>query len=126
MNLNIKFSIKYIFIYRSLQWCQNQECVPIVDQPRHIDGGWGEWGSWSECSRTCGAGVSIVERKCDHPEPAHGGKFCIGERRRYKICNTQPCPEGAPSFRAVQCSDYDGKEYKGKNYTWLPYFDQSE
>ncbi|XP_012218782.1 A disintegrin and metalloproteinase with thrombospondin motifs 7 isoform X4 [Linepithema humile] len=107
-------------------WCQNQECVPIVDRPRHIDGGWGEWGSWSECSRTCGAGVSIVERKCDHPEPAHGGKFCIGERRRYKICNTQPCPEGAPSFRALQCSDYDGTEYKGKNYTWLPYFDQTE
>jgi len=110
----------------SSQWCQNQECVPIVDRPRHIDGGWGEWGSWSDCSRTCGAGVSIVERKCDHPEPAHGGKFCIGERRRYKICNTQPCPEGAPSFRAVQCSNYDGKEYKGKNYTWLPYFDQSK
>ncbi|XP_070161221.1 A disintegrin and metalloproteinase with thrombospondin motifs 7 isoform X2 [Polyergus mexicanus] len=107
-------------------WCQNQECVPIVDRPRQIDGGWGEWGSWSECSRTCGAGVSIVERKCDHPEPAHGGKFCIGERRRYKICNTQPCPEGTPSFRAVQCSNYDGKEYKGKNYTWLPYFDQTE
>ncbi|XP_076227751.1 A disintegrin and metalloproteinase with thrombospondin motifs 7 isoform X1 [Nomia melanderi] len=107
-------------------WCQNQECVPIVDRPRQIDGGWGEWGSWSECSRSCGAGVSIVERKCDHPEPAHGGKFCIGERRRYKICNTQPCPEGTPSFRAVQCSNYDGKEYKGKNYTWLPYFDQTE
>ncbi|XP_032687122.1 A disintegrin and metalloproteinase with thrombospondin motifs 7-like isoform X2 [Odontomachus brunneus] len=107
-------------------WCQNQECVPIVDRPRHIDGGWGEWGSWSECSRTCGAGVSIVERKCDHPEPAHGGKFCIGERRRYKICNTQPCPEGEPSFRAIQCSNYDGKEYTGKNYTWLPYFDQME
>ncbi|XP_077275521.1 A disintegrin and metalloproteinase with thrombospondin motifs 7 isoform X1 [Temnothorax americanus] len=107
-------------------WCQNQECVPIVDRPRQIDGGWGEWGSWSECSRSCGAGVSIVERKCDHPEPAHGGKFCIGERRRYKICNTQPCPEGTPSFRAVQCSSYDDKEYKGKNYTWLPYFDQTE
>ncbi|XP_043277591.1 A disintegrin and metalloproteinase with thrombospondin motifs 7-like isoform X2 [Venturia canescens] len=107
-------------------WCQNQECVPIVDHPLEIDGGWGEWGSWSECSRSCGAGVSIVERKCDHPEPAHGGKFCIGERRRYKICNTQSCPEGMPSFRSVQCSEYDGKEYKGKNYTWLPYFDQTE
>lgn len=100
--------------------------MPIVDKPRQIDGGWGEWGSWSECSRTCGAGVSIVERKCDHPEPAHGGKFCIGERRRYKICNTDPCPEETASFRAVQCSHYDGKEYKGKNYTWLPYFDQSK
>ncbi|XP_015187266.1 PREDICTED: A disintegrin and metalloproteinase with thrombospondin motifs 7-like isoform X2 [Polistes dominula] len=107
-------------------WCQNQKCVPIVDRSHPIDGSWGEWGSWSECSRSCGAGVSIIERKCDHPEPAHGGKFCIGERRRYKICNTEPCSEGTPSFRAVQCSNYDGKEYKGKNYTWLPYFDQTE
>ncbi|XP_012281942.2 A disintegrin and metalloproteinase with thrombospondin motifs 7 [Orussus abietinus] len=107
-------------------WCQNQECVPIADRPSQIDGGWGEWGNWSECSRTCGAGVSIMERKCDHPEPAHGGQFCIGERRRYKICNTDPCPDGVPSFRSVQCSSYNGKEYKRKNYTWLPYFDQTE
>ncbi|XP_046737583.1 A disintegrin and metalloproteinase with thrombospondin motifs 7 [Diprion similis] len=107
-------------------WCQNQECVPIVDMPSAIDGGWGEWGKWEPCSRTCGAGVSIIERKCDHPEPAHGGKFCVGERRRYKICNTEPCPEGAPSFRSVQCTAYNDKPYKGKNYTWLPYFDQSE
>ncbi|XP_014212898.1 A disintegrin and metalloproteinase with thrombospondin motifs 7-like isoform X2 [Copidosoma floridanum] len=107
-------------------WCQNQECVPIVDRPNPVDGSWGEWGSWSECSRSCGAGVSIIERKCDQPEPANGGKFCIGKRRRYKICNTQACPEGVPSFRSVQCSAYNGKEYKGKNYTWLPYFDQTE
>ncbi|XP_034943192.1 A disintegrin and metalloproteinase with thrombospondin motifs 7 isoform X2 [Chelonus insularis] len=107
-------------------WCQNQKCVPIVDRPSQIDGGWGKWGNWTECSRTCGAGVSIMERKCDHPRPAHGGKFCIGERRRYKICNTDPCPEGVPSFRSIQCSKYDNTEYKGKNYTWLPYFDQNE
>ncbi|XP_058791998.1 A disintegrin and metalloproteinase with thrombospondin motifs 7-like isoform X2 [Phymastichus coffea] len=107
-------------------WCQNQECVPIVDRPQQIDGGWGEWGAWSGCSRSCGAGVSIVERKCDHPEPANGGKFCIGKRRRYKICNTEACPEGQPSFRSVQCTNYNGVEYKGKNYTWLPYFDQTE
>ncbi|XP_024946984.1 A disintegrin and metalloproteinase with thrombospondin motifs 7 isoform X2 [Cephus cinctus] len=107
-------------------WCQNQKCVSMADRPDPIDGGWGEWGAWSECSRTCGAGVSVVERKCDHPQPAHEGKFCIGERRRYKICNTDPCPEGAPSFRSIQCSNYNGKEYKGKNYTWLPYFEQTE
>lgn len=108
------------------KWCQNQKCVPIVDRLSPVDGGWGDWGNWSDCSRTCGAGVSINERKCDNPEPENGGKFCIGERRRYKICNHQPCDEGTPSFRSIQCSAYDGKEYKGKNYTWLPYFDQGK
>ncbi|KAJ8669558.1 hypothetical protein QAD02_000817, partial [Eretmocerus hayati] len=107
-------------------WCQDQQCVPMADQPNQIDGSWGEWSAWSECSRSCGAGISITERVCNHPSPANGGKFCIGERRRYKICNNQACPEGQASFRSLQCSKYDTTEYKGKNYTWLPYFDQAE
>lgn len=96
------------------------------DKPIEVDGGWGEWGPWSECSRSCGAGVSIMERKCDHPKPTNGGKFCTGERRRYNICNVESCPEDAPSFRSFQCNSHNEEEYKGKNYTWLPYFDQSK
>lgn len=72
-----------------LQWCVNQSCVPIGDAAEPIAGGWGEWGEWSACSRSCGAGVSIKERFCDHPSPAFGGSYCLGERRKYKICNTQ-------------------------------------
>lgn len=71
------------------QWCLNQQCVTIGERPEAIHGGWSDWGSWSECSRTCGAGVSITERQCDHPVPAFGGKFCVGERRRYRVCNTE-------------------------------------
>ncbi|XP_021933903.1 A disintegrin and metalloproteinase with thrombospondin motifs 7-like isoform X2 [Zootermopsis nevadensis] len=107
-------------------WCLNQQCVTIGERPEAIHGGWSDWGSWSECSRTCGAGVSITERQCDHPVPAFGGKFCVGERRRYRVCNTEPCPDGVPSFRAVQCSNYNGQEFHGRNYTWLPYFDKTE
>lgn len=107
-------------------WCQEQKCVPIVEPPVAIDGGWGEWSDWSECSRSCGAGVSIMKRECDHPAPVAGGHFCIGERKRYKICNTDPCPEDQPSFRATQCSSFDNHTYQGKLYTWVPYFDQDE
>lgn len=49
------------------KWCQNQECVPIEDQPPPIDGQWGNWTEYSECSRTCGGGVSIASRECDNP-----------------------------------------------------------
>ncbi|KAH1005898.1 hypothetical protein HUJ04_006801 [Dendroctonus ponderosae] len=108
------------------KWCQDQKCVPMMDPPVAIDGGWGEWGSWSECSRTCGSGVSIMSRECDHPMPTAGGKFCVGERKRYKICNTDPCPEGEPTYRALQCSWYDNKTYEGKKYEWQPYFDQAD
>lgn len=95
----------------------------MLEPPSPIDGGWGEWSSWSECSRTCGAGVSVMSRDCNHPTPAYGGKYCVGERKRYSICNTQPCPPGEPTFRASQCSQYDDKMYEGKKYKWQPYFD---
>ncbi|XP_054289073.1 A disintegrin and metalloproteinase with thrombospondin motifs 7-like [Macrosteles quadrilineatus] len=107
-------------------WCVNQACVSIGESSEPIAGGWGEWGEWSECSRSCGAGVSVRERLCDHPTPAFGGSYCLGERRRYRICNTQACPESSLSFRAEQCSSFDNEPYFGKNYTWLPYFETSE
>ncbi|XP_008201118.2 A disintegrin and metalloproteinase with thrombospondin motifs 7 isoform X1 [Tribolium castaneum] len=108
------------------KWCQDQKCVPIMEPPVAIDGGWGEWSSWSECSRTCGAGVSVTQRECDHPTPTAGGRFCTGERRRYRMCNTDPCPDNTPTFRALQCSKHNNKTYEGKKYEWQPYFDQEE
>ncbi|XP_055914270.1 A disintegrin and metalloproteinase with thrombospondin motifs 7 [Eupeodes corollae] len=105
------------------KWCQNGQCVPMEEvSPR--DGGWGNWSQWSECSRSCGGGVSIQQRECNNPVPANGGVFCIGERRRYIICNKEPCPEGEPSFRAQQCSYYNSIPYRGEFYKWLPYFDK--
>lgn len=108
------------------KWCREQKCVLMEDPPRAVPGDWGNWTEWSECSRTCGSGISIQSRVCDNPPPANGGMFCIGERTRYKTCNTDPCPPNEPSFRAVQCSKYDNETFRGQNYTWLPYFDTRE
>lgn len=105
------------------QWCQDQKCVEIMDLPAPVDGGWGNWSDWGVCSRSCGAGVSMQTRECDHPTPANGGSFCIGERARYKTCNIDPCPEDEPSFRAQQCSKQNSKVIKGQQYTWLPFLD---
>lgn len=108
------------------KWCQDHKCVPMMEPPLAIDGGWGDWSSWTPCSRSCGAGVSMMTRDCDHPSPKAGGRFCVGERRRYKICNTDACPADEPSFRAVQCSRYNNETYEGKKWTWLSYFDSNE
>ncbi|XP_034246810.1 A disintegrin and metalloproteinase with thrombospondin motifs 7-like [Thrips palmi] len=110
------------------KWCQDQQCTEMAELAEPVPGGWSSWGEWGPCSRSCGAGVSILERRCDHPTPRHGGAYCLGERRRYRVCNTQPCPEDAPSFRAVQCAAYNNRTYHGHyaNYTWLPYFDADE
>uniref|UniRef100_A0A336MHP1 CSON001890 protein n=1 Tax=Culicoides sonorensis TaxID=179676 RepID=A0A336MHP1_CULSO len=108
------------------KWCQDQHCVEMDDPPVKIDGGWGNWSDWSECTRTCGAGIQSQVRFCDHPSPANGGEYCVGERARYKVCNTDPCPEGEQSFRALQCASHDNDTVKGQQYTWLPYFDSHE
>ncbi|XP_058060876.1 A disintegrin and metalloproteinase with thrombospondin motifs 7 [Anopheles bellator] len=107
-------------------WCQNQQCVEVEELPAPVDGGWGDWSAWSECSRSCGFGIAKQTRECDHPSPAHGGTFCIGERARYKTCHLQSCALGSPSFRAAQCSSHDNDTIKGDRYTWLPYFDKNE
>ncbi|NWH61339.1 ATS7 metalloproteinase, partial [Geococcyx californianus] len=102
------------------KWCFNGECVPVGYRPAAIDGGWGSWSSWAACSRSCGAGVQSAERQCSSPTPKYGGKYCLGERKRFRICNVRPCPLNKPSFRQVQCSQFNPMLYKGKLYKWTP------
>ncbi|KAH0620133.1 hypothetical protein JD844_014766 [Phrynosoma platyrhinos] len=84
------------------------------------NGGWAAWGPWEGCSRTCGAGVQSAERQCNSPTPKYGGRYCLGERKRFRVCNTQSCPSDKPSFRHIQCSRFDARPYKGKFYKWTP------
>lgn len=74
-------------IFVVVQWCYNKECVEIGERPKALNGEWGAWGSWSECSRTCGGGVSMRERLCNNPQPANKGRYCLGKRYEYNICN---------------------------------------
>ncbi|XP_045512095.1 A disintegrin and metalloproteinase with thrombospondin motifs 7-like [Pieris brassicae] len=108
-------------------WCQNQTCVAQTPSPAPRDGGWGPWSDWSECSRTCGAGVSTQYRECNNPEPYNNGHYCIGDRSRYKVCNTDPCPLNEPSFREVQCARYNNTTYNNETISkWIPYIDQDK
>uniref|UniRef100_A0A663MYA6 ADAM metallopeptidase with thrombospondin type 1 motif 7 n=1 Tax=Athene cunicularia TaxID=194338 RepID=A0A663MYA6_ATHCN len=102
------------------KWCFNGECVPVGYRPSAIDGSWGSWSSWASCSRSCGAGVQSAERQCSNPTPKYGGRYCLGERKRFRICNVRPCPRDKPSFRQVQCSQFNPMLYKGKLYKWTP------
>ncbi|KAH8266756.1 hypothetical protein KR026_005522 [Drosophila bipectinata] len=106
------------------KWCQNGKCVRR-EELAAVNGGWGNWSEWSDCSRSCGGGVSTQQRECDSPVPANGGVFCIGERKRYKVCRKRPCPEYEPSFRAQQCAKFDNVSYQGATYKWLPFFDKN-
>ncbi|XP_053530456.1 A disintegrin and metalloproteinase with thrombospondin motifs 12 isoform X2 [Ictalurus punctatus] len=102
------------------KWCISGECVVVGKLPETVNGGWGQWSTWSHCSRTCGAGVQSADRECDKPKPAFGGKYCTGERKRYRMCNTLPCVKKKPSFRDMQCSEFDTVPYHNQLYEWIP------
>ncbi|XP_019412229.1 PREDICTED: hemicentin-1 isoform X1 [Crocodylus porosus] len=64
--------------------CQNKPCP--------VDGNWSEWGSWEECSKTCGQGNRTRTRTCSNPSGQHGGKPCEGNAVESIMCNVRPCP----------------------------------
>lgn len=48
------------------QWCQEGKCVDrTLNLP--VDGGWGNWDPWTECSLSCGGGIRTSKRECNNP-----------------------------------------------------------
>ncbi|KAF4095523.1 hypothetical protein G5714_023126 [Onychostoma macrolepis] len=83
--------------------CQNCTCEAGVLQCDsvpgcHVDGSWGQWAPWSECSAQCGGGAKIRTRECDNPAPQSGGRECVGSGRQQKACNTHSCTDSGPWF----------------------------
>ncbi|XP_006865675.1 PREDICTED: papilin [Chrysochloris asiatica] len=95
--------------------------APKVHRQRRQRDVWGPWGEWSPCSRTCGGGISFRERPC-YSQRTDGGSSCVGPTRGHRSCRTESCPAGARDFRAEQCSEFDGIEFQGRRYKWLPYY----
>ena len=58
------------------------------------DGGYSEWSSWSQCSKTCGDGRHSRSRSCTNPPPSPGGKDCsqLGPDTEYEDCSDGGCP----------------------------------
>lgn len=59
-----------------------------------VDGGYGEWSQFSQCSRTCGGGDKKRSRSCNSPAPEHGGRNCsgLGPAQETQSCNSNKCP----------------------------------
>uniref|UniRef100_A0A8W8IWI5 Peptidase M12B domain-containing protein n=1 Tax=Magallana gigas TaxID=29159 RepID=A0A8W8IWI5_MAGGI len=82
--------------------CFKLTCTTFADArqtPKIIrPGGWGPWGAWQSCSRTCGVGVTYRRRRCNNPSPInHPG--CEGgdsNANEAKICNSEPCSDDSP------------------------------
>ncbi|XP_077579277.1 A disintegrin and metalloproteinase with thrombospondin motifs 15 [Stigmatopora nigra] len=89
-----------------------------------VDGRWGRWGVFGDCSRTCGGGVQLAKRECNNPVPENGGKYCYGLRVKYRSCNLNPCFETGKSFREEQCEVFNGMNMNtnrlGSSVVWVP------
>ena len=70
-----------------------------------VNGNWGKWSIYSNCSRKCGGGEQIKSRLCIRPSPSNGGLQClktngnsseitdrVTEENVSRTCNTNPCP----------------------------------
>ncbi|XP_077105471.1 A disintegrin and metalloproteinase with thrombospondin motifs 8-like isoform X2 [Ranitomeya variabilis] len=98
--------------------CQVEDEVLPPQVP--VDGNWGSWNPWGECSRSCGGGVRFSYRECNDPQPHNGGKYCQGLRAKYESCSTQECPPGEKSFRDLQCEIHNFSDRHGNLKVWLP------
>ena len=47
--------------------CYQSNCVPYTEVATPTDGGWSEWGEWTDCSLECGMGIKHRDRECNSP-----------------------------------------------------------
>lgn len=66
-----------------------------------VNGGFTSWTNWTECSESCGGGVTSRTRSCTNPMPMYGGKSCSEKPVETKECNAEPCPEPKSEYRQI-------------------------
>ncbi|XP_061680955.1 hemicentin-1 isoform X2 [Syngnathoides biaculeatus] len=74
-----------------IQRCETATCP--------VDGNWGPWQSWGECSASCGGGERTRMRLCNGPSPSNGGRLCPGDSSQLSRCNIEACPGGPQMAR---------------------------
>ena len=70
------------------------EVSPCNTKPCPINGDYGPWSVFSECTVSCGNGTRKRARNCSNPYPRHGGQNCslLGPSVETAFCNTNLCP----------------------------------
>ncbi|XP_072835165.2 A disintegrin and metalloproteinase with thrombospondin motifs 15 [Pogona vitticeps] len=109
------------------RFCLKGVCVEKHNISKYrVDGNWGKWAPYGQCSRTCGGGVQLAKRECNNPPPANEGKYCEGIRVKYRSCSLNPCSDTVPgkSFREEQCEAFNGYNHSTNRLTatvsWVP------
>ena len=59
-----------------------------------VHGGWSEWSSYTDCSKTCDEGTKSRSRTCTRPVPSSGGSECDGNASETMNCELKKCVTG--------------------------------
>ena len=66
-----------------------------------MDGVWGSWGTYSDCTASCGNGIQTRTRICTNQ--ADGGQPCYGSATQTISCATNlSCPGLSFSFQSMK------------------------
>ncbi|XP_068809627.1 hemicentin-1 isoform X4 [Struthio camelus] len=76
-----------------------------------VDGNWGQWQTWSQCSASCGGGEQTRIRLCDSPAASNRGRPCPGDSSQISRCNSQACPGGPPRARGSVIGNINDIEF---------------
>ncbi|KAK3747376.1 hypothetical protein RRG08_035806 [Elysia crispata] len=99
--------------------CKNERCQYVGNQ-RPVDGVWGHWISWSDCTTGCGVGIRRRSRVCDSPAPAYDGKECAGADNQWETCVNKTC-ESYNDNRVGECAVWDGLQIRYGTHKWQPF-----
>ncbi|KAM4548643.1 hemicentin-1 isoform 1-T1 [Odontesthes bonariensis] len=86
-----------------IQRCSTANCP--------VDGNWGLWQPWGECSSSCGGGQRTRVRLCNSPSSSNGGQPCPGDSSQLSRCNTQACPGGPQTARGSILGNINNIEF---------------
>ena len=58
------------------------------------NGGYSQWGNWTQCSVNCSFGLRSRSRSCTNPPPRPGGNNCsdLGSDTETGECYSEDCP----------------------------------
>ncbi|XP_066533975.1 hemicentin-1 [Hoplias malabaricus] len=86
-----------------IQKCSTASCP--------VDGNWGPWQPWGQCSASCGVGERTRMRLCNSPSPSNKGRPCPGDYTQVSKCNAQPCPGGPQKARGSVIGNINDVEF---------------
>ncbi|XP_052065714.1 receptor-type tyrosine-protein phosphatase mu-like isoform X2 [Mytilus californianus] len=80
-----------------------------------VNGSWGYWSAWNECTVSCGGGQRLRYRICNNPPASGGGSTCSGDNKEADNCSNNKCPEWSDWQSWNPCSVSCGYGSRSRN-----------